>query len=274
MTTGLHAEIPEDDVHGPYRRVFADEAARTGDSNTYTAADVTNKVKALQLDTLIEYVLTATTPVWTEVSGGTPATHAHSSHSGIGADDHHARDHKGRHVEGGADPFGSTDLLDAVIRRLRESGGPTDLLVGEVDDGEYLKRSGTGIVGDTGAGIGPISSLSLGSIATQSSVGTWSIVSGMSITPGAGTYTVLFWANMEILGANDYVDLAVFANGTQQTNAEARFLYDDYQASRGAAYLLQRTATVADGQDIDVRLQTNDSTGVRWRDRRIMLIKE
>jgi hypothetical protein len=65
--------------------------------------------------------------------------------------------HKSTHVSGGTDAFTSTDLLEAIIKRIRESGGPTDLLVGSIPDGKFLKRSGTNIIGaDPPAGGGGV----------------------------------------------------------------------------------------------------------------------
>jgi len=55
--------------------------------------------------------------------------------------------HKDSHKSGGGDAFTSSDLLEAVVKRLRESGGPTDLTLGAVADGEVLKRSGSSIIG-------------------------------------------------------------------------------------------------------------------------------
>lgn len=86
--------------------------------------------------------------------------------SGLLADDQHVLDaevlavaaalaHKGTHVSAGSDPFLTTDLLAAVVRRLQVTG-PITLLLGAVADGEYLKRDGTAVVGDTpavGAGL-------------------------------------------------------------------------------------------------------------------------
>jgi hypothetical protein len=59
--------------------------------------------------------------------------------------------HKSRHVSGGADAFASTDIIEAVVKRLQETSGPTTLAMGSVADGQFLKRSGTSIVGDVGA---------------------------------------------------------------------------------------------------------------------------
>lgn len=55
--------------------------------------------------------------------------------------------HKDRHVSGGTDAFASTDLLEAVVKRLRESGSSTDLTLGAWGDGKVLQRSGTSAVG-------------------------------------------------------------------------------------------------------------------------------
>lgn len=54
--------------------------------------------------------------------------------------------HKSTHVSGGTDAFTSTDIIEAVVKRLRESGG-TNLVLGSVTDGQYLRRSGNSIVG-------------------------------------------------------------------------------------------------------------------------------
>lgn len=55
--------------------------------------------------------------------------------------------HKDTHVSGGLDPFTSTDVLEAATKRMRETAGPTILAYGAVADGEFLKRSGTSVVG-------------------------------------------------------------------------------------------------------------------------------
>lgn len=55
--------------------------------------------------------------------------------------------HRGSHISAGTDPFLSTDFLEAIVKRIRESGGPTDLLVGAIPDSQFLKRSATALVG-------------------------------------------------------------------------------------------------------------------------------
>lgn len=59
--------------------------------------------------------------------------------------------HRSSHVSGGADAFLTTDLIEAIVRRLRESGGTT-LTMGSVANGQYLYRSGNSIVGGTPTG--------------------------------------------------------------------------------------------------------------------------
>lgn len=86
-----------------------------------------------------------------ELGGSWAAPTVDATHSGSA---HHAEDHRARHISGGADAFLTTDVLEAIVKRLQESGGPTNLLIGSVPDGQFLKRSGTAIVGDPGGGGG------------------------------------------------------------------------------------------------------------------------
>lgn len=71
--------------------------------------------------------------------------------SGELADPQPPKAHKANHVSGGGDPFAATDVLEAIVKRLQVTG-PVTLLIGAVTDGQYLKRSGTAIVGDTPSG--------------------------------------------------------------------------------------------------------------------------
>src|SRR5574341_2662716 len=43
-------------------------------------------------------------------------------------------------------------ILNWIARKLRETGGPTTLSMGAVADGEWLKRSGTSVIGGTVGG--------------------------------------------------------------------------------------------------------------------------
>jgi hypothetical protein len=60
--------------------------------------------------------------------------------------------HKNTHVSSGSDAFTSTDEIEAIVKRVKESSG-TVLALGSVADGQFLKRSGTNIIGaDSPAG--------------------------------------------------------------------------------------------------------------------------
>ena len=54
--------------------------------------------------------------------------------------------HKDTHKSGGSDALTATDLLEALVKRIRESGG-ADLLIGSIADGKLTRRSGTSFVG-------------------------------------------------------------------------------------------------------------------------------
>jgi hypothetical protein len=69
MGTNRHAYLTDTELHIPYIKTFADAAARTGDATTYITTDLYKK--AIQLDTMVEYVLTGIDPtVWTELPNG------------------------------------------------------------------------------------------------------------------------------------------------------------------------------------------------------------
>jgi hypothetical protein len=72
MATNRHAILEAAERHPPYRKIFADDAARTGDSDEYTSDDL--YATAYQVDTQQVYVLTAIDPVWTPIAGGSGGT--------------------------------------------------------------------------------------------------------------------------------------------------------------------------------------------------------
>lgn len=60
-----HHTLADDELHRPHRQIFADDTARTGDTTTYTSADLGHT--AFQVDTGTVYVLTAISPTtWTD----------------------------------------------------------------------------------------------------------------------------------------------------------------------------------------------------------------
>jgi hypothetical protein len=120
--TGLQSALDGKQAAGSYAAA----------SHGHAIADVTGLQTALDGKSAVGH-----THAWGDITGK-PSTFAPSAH-------------KSAHVSGGGDAFASTDLLDAVVRRLRESGGQ-DLLLGAVADGEYLRRSGSSLVGGPGGG--------------------------------------------------------------------------------------------------------------------------
>ncbi len=80
----------------------------------------------------------------------------HADLTGVGVNDHHSKTHRAEHISGGADAFIATDLLEAIIKRIQTTDGPTVLLVGAIADGEFLKRSGTAIVSAASSAMLPV----------------------------------------------------------------------------------------------------------------------
>jgi hypothetical protein len=90
--------------------------------------------------------------------------------SGVLADPQTAAAHRASHILSGSDAFLATDLLDAVVRRVRETDGPTDLLVGDILDGQVLYRNGSTISG-----------------LTTQAYKTWNLSFGDNTGPGSST---------------------------------------------------------------------------------------
>jgi len=105
------------DMHGPYARVFANTAARTGDATVYTAAQSVaggslNPITAFQTDTSTEYVLTNHSPTtWVALgaAGGEVNLGANVGTTGAGT----------------AGPFRDKTGVTLNFRRLLQSGSVT-----------------------------------------------------------------------------------------------------------------------------------------------------
>ncbi len=84
MSSGLHSSIVGADIHVPYRQVFANSTARTGDATVYTVADLYKT--ALQLDTATVYYLSSYSPTtWTAITASGSGEANTGSNVGAGA---------------------------------------------------------------------------------------------------------------------------------------------------------------------------------------------
>ena len=124
--------------------------------------------------------------------GHTHPSHAHSHDTdltGVSADDHHAQAHEAAHASGGADAFVSTEIIEAVVKRLQESAGPTTLLLGAVADGQHLQRSGTSIIGVA---------------APSAGMNTLRKTANQTINAGAGVFTDIADLTFPVVAGVDY----------------------------------------------------------------------
>ncbi len=88
--------------------------------------------------------------------------------------------HKDEHKSGGADAFTATDLLEALVKRLREGSG-ADLLLGAIPDGETLKRSGTSIIGSGTVSVVVAQGPSVVANETDTVLATFTLTDGQSV---------------------------------------------------------------------------------------------
>lgn len=105
---------------------------------------------------------------------------------------------------------------------LRETGGPTELTLAGVPDGQFLKRSGTTIVGDPGGGkVVQTKTVELGTDETTTSV-----------TP---TFVTLLTTTITVSAGSDLIVIATISasNDANNNNIVVRLLIDG-TASKGA----------------------------------------
>ncbi len=142
-----------------------------------------------------------------------PQSHSHASHTGIGADDHHARQHT---MTSASDHTGSIDDTQHGSR----GGGTlhptaTGALAGFMAAADKTKLNGLVALTNT---IAEADS----NITTTSA--TPVLATGMTLTPAAGTYLCLFQGSVyqDTTGAGLYVEMSLYAGGGQLTHSRHR----------------------------------------------------
>jgi len=161
-------------------------------------------------------------------------TKSHTSLTDIGTNTHATIDthlaasapHSG-HVQIGGQ-LGNTPTSPDV-RGLRETGGPTNLTLGAVADGQYLKRSGTSIVGETPVGGGESEIIVVKSADTANSTTTLADATGLTFNADANsTYIIevfLLWNS-----SATSVGIQVSASATNSPAINAGFFVSDAAA--------------------------------------------
>jgi len=162
--------------------------------------------------------------------------------------------HKDTHKSGGTDALLSTDLLEAVVKRIQESAGPTNLTVGAVADGHLLRRNGTAIEGVARPSASEATATGATSTTSTSDVP----IAGMTLTPGAGTYLAWFSATVAQSNGNTSGYVSLYAAGAKIAHSERRWQRGVQTVETPVA--THAIITVVDGQAIEARWRTAAGT--------------
>lgn len=144
-----------------------------------------------------------TDPEWDLwVEKGDPGSTDHDTLTNVTANQHHNENHRARHISGGADAFLTTDILEGIVKRISQTAGDTaTLLISDIPDGTFLKRSGTTVIG----GAQSVGAASVGQAQLKTTTGDVVAADDTVVTLPGGTYG--FWA---VTTAN----VATFKRGT------------------------------------------------------------
>ena len=105
------------------------------------------------------------------------------------------------------------------------------------------------------------SQIATSTVSTSTTSGTYVVMNAMTITPGAGTYLVMFSSSGNGSNNNTTLSYAIFNNGTIISHTERIMSIAAQQVTgRNTAIYTQTTTTVAAGQAIDVRYRTTGGT--------------
>lgn len=133
--------------------------------------------------------------------------------------------HKDTHKIGGSDAFTATDILDAVVKRLQETAGPTILTVGDITDGQFLRRDGTTIIGVDPADTGPEhDTLNAAPIlGSQETSQVYVDMPGATVTTAAGVsrdYLVVFTGSVSVSKAGKIIVIRLMIDGVPDDDSE------------------------------------------------------
>jgi hypothetical protein len=175
--------------------------------------------------------------------------------------------HKDTHKSGGTDAFTSTDLLEAVVKRLRESSGPTDLTLGAVADGALLQRSGSAIVGVTPVFGNNFQSVSSDSESTTTSVSYQQKLRLTTPSLPAGNYRLNWYCEYRQSSISDDIFIRVEQDDTTslaEMNAEVK---DNVNYFPNSGFAVVALTAGIHTFDMDYRSETAGTTSYIRRSR-------
>lgn len=192
--------------------------------------------------------------------------------SGLLADAQTPLGHRASHISGGGDAFLSTDVLEAIVKRIRETGGPTTLDIGAIADGQLLVRSGTGIVGGALSVFGNDYQVAVSLARSTTTSTAFQIKATLNVPAGrTGTYLITWHAVVDQSSAADAVQVQLY--NTTDTAVVGVLQEHEPKDSRNriavGGFAEVVFAGVAKSFEIQYRQQRGSTAGIQ--DARIMI---
>lgn len=151
---------------------------------------------------------------------------------------------------------------------LRETGGPTELTIGAVADGQRLVRSGSTIVGAGGPGTGAFFASVSSAVAASTTSTTDVLLDSMTLTPGSGTY--LIFASAQVgHSLNGVTSLSIYVGGVLVAASTRDFTRSIN--STGQISLLC-SAAVGAAQAVEIRYKSSSATQAALANNRALAV--
>jgi hypothetical protein len=166
-------------------------------------------------------------------------------------------------------PSGSADANAVHVNAASEISGITEkttpvaadlLIIEDSAEANVKKRVQIGNLPHPSPTLTSSEATATSSTTTTSS--SYAAMSGMTLTPGAGTYLCLFSTSLSSSASNAEINVSLYANGSQIAATESKASL--FKSGDIVDMATNKVVTVAAGQAIDIRWKTASGTATAY----------